>query len=306
MQALRALTILLCVSLSTVGVGCSSGGGGGTGTLNLEATDAPISPELVESATIHVTRIRLHASGSGDEDGGFITAFDDPTDPIVLELTDLRNGLTEELATIDLPAGTYRQIRLYFGFAELVIDDGIDDGLDGKRTYNTDGPADPVRELRLTSQATGGLKLFPSPPIEIVAGFPTDVLLDFELSKTFRPLPATDPPQDATAYQLGPVIRVANLGMTGEVRGVVAPVDGETDPVVVYLLPAGETDLENSVASTIAEDGEADEAGRYAFIGVEPGTYDVFAKQGAADATVPGVVVAAGQTTEVEDIDLSP
>ena len=105
----------------------------------------------MDAATIWVDRIDVHTSGTADS--GFLKLFDDEANPIEMDLLDLTNGVTQELVRANVPAGTYRQVRLYFSDAELEIGANhyaVDDG----RT----GP------LRLTSQAASGLKVFIRPP----------------------------------------------------------------------------------------------------------------------------------------------
>src|SRR5206468_12017577 len=100
------------------------------------------------------------------------------------------------------------------------------------------------------------------------------VLLDFDRTQTFHPVPADDP-LNATRYTLHPVIHVTNLGPAGGLQGTVTQDDGSggTIPVeaaTVYVLPPGETDPSLSIAST-----GTDAQGAYAFLALPPGTYDV-------------------------------
>jgi hypothetical protein len=275
------------VSLLCLGVGCGGssgggGGGGGTGTMSLSATDAPIDHTMVDEAVIRVDKIRVHPEA--DAEGGFITLYDG--DPIELNLLELHNGITAELVTADVPAATYRQIRLHVESARLRLVNG--------NVYDTEDGS-----LHLTSQDTSGFKVFIDPPVAVISGFSTELLLDVDLSKTFLPIPADDP-LEADTYSLHPVIRVANLSTSGEIRGVVGT-DDESGGVVpradatVYILPPGETDTANSIASTATEaDGE------YAVLGLPAGTYDVLATQADLEGRVDGVTVSVGSVTVVD------
>ena len=266
----------LCVFASLVLSGCDSGSSSpSTGTLSVVATDAPLPPDRVTSAVVEVTKITIH--GSSDAESGFVTIFDsaDPDEePIELELTELRNGVVAELSAAVLGVGVYRQLRVYFSDGYLELTNG--------NTYTTDDGT-----LKLSSQTSSGLKIFIDPPIEVIAGQTRTVCLDFDLTKTFRPQPA-DMPLDADTYNLGPVVRAASVHDTGEIRGTVEEDDGTgtlvpVEDATVHVLPAGETDLDNSIASTVTETD-----GSYAVVCLEEGLYDVLAvkddKEDRADA----------------------
>ena len=268
---------------------CSGGGGGGgggspsgTGTLTITATDAPLDHAMVSEARIWIDRITIH--GDADAESGFLTVYDGA--PIEMNLLQLNNGVVQTLAQRDLPAGSYRQLRLYVDRARLVLVNG--------NVYTSE-----AGNLTMPSLAQSGFKVFIDPPVEIVDAASTTLLLDFDLSKTFRPIPNNDP-LNATTYSLHPVIHAANLSTTGEVRGVVTTGDGQggftpVEHATVYVLPAAETDVDNRVASTFTTS-----SGHYAILGVAPGTYDVLATKGDLKERVGAQVVLVGSATVVD------
>jgi hypothetical protein len=283
------LTSLAAATLAVLaGAGCSDGGGssgggpGGPGSLTLLATDAPFAHDIVAEASITITEVRIHRES--DAESGFETLYDG--DPIEFDLLELQDGVTRELFRVDLPAGTYRQLRLVLSDARLELENG--------NVYSTDDDT-----LKFTSQATSGFKIFIDPPLEIVTDLAATVLLDFDLTKTFHPIPANDA-ENATRYQLQPVIHVANLSETGVLRGRVTRDDGvgsqvPVDGATVYVLQPGELDLANSLRTTGTRP-----TGGYALLGLEPGAYDVVAVQGAEQGRVNGQQVFAGNTTVVD------
>jgi hypothetical protein len=188
--------------------------------------------------------------------------------------------------TADVPAATYRQVRLHVESASLTLVNG--------NVYDT---ADDT--LHLTSQDTSGFKVFIDPPVMVASGFSTELLLDVDLSKTFEPIPNSDP-LNADTFSLHPVIHVANLSTSGEIRGVVSTDDGMggvtlVEGASVYVMPPGELDTLNSIASTATDvDGE------YAVLGIPAGTYDVLAIKDALDGRVDGVTVFVGSATVVD------
>lgn len=268
-------------------VACSggSGGGSGSGTLEIVATDAPIDPSLVEAAMVDVVKVRIHASSDEDANSGWITLYDGA--PVTIGLMALRNGITNLVASGRLEAGTYRQVRLHLSGGYLELTNG--------NVYSTDDGT-----LHMPSAMTSaGHKLFLDPPIVIPAGGREQVVLDFDLTKTFQPIPGNDP-ENANRYNLHPEIRAAVTSISGEIRVTVRQDDGLGNLVgvadaMVYVLPPGETDTANSVASSITDD-----TGSAAIIALLPDTYDVLAESDGVQGRVDGVVVTIGEATLVD------
>lgn len=281
MKSLTSALLFLALLL-----GCSGGGGGNpggaTGTLNLIATDAPFARDLVTQARIAVTKISIH--GNANADSGFRTLYEGA--PLDLDLLNLQNGVTQALVSSTLPVGDYRQLRLFVSDASLTLTNG--------NVYSTANGT-----LKLTSQENSGFKVFVEPPINVTTQVAASLLLDFDLSKTFQPIPANDA-LNASTYKLKPVIKVSNLAVSGELRGVVTMDNGSGQPIgvdgaTVYVLLPGELDPNNSVATT----GTAPD-GRYAVLGLDPGFYDVLATQGTLQGRVDGQLVVTGNVTAVD------
>jgi len=278
------LTVLLTASLALAA--CSDGGGAsapaGTGTLIVEATDAFLAHSEIEVARIYVTEIKAHQSATGSS--GFATLYSGP--PIELELTSLRNGVVQVLVQGPVPSGTYHQIRLIFSDAYLKLVNGNE--------YST-----ALGNLSLASQATSGLKVFISPSVVIGDGVTEAVLLDFDLTKTFHPIPANDP-LNATSYKLMPVVKASRNSRSGAIRGVVTSDDGTgtqmgVEGAGVYVLPPGEPNKESAITSTATGPG-----GSYVVLGLAPGSYDILAEDLPLQGRSNGVVVTAGNVTDAD------
>ena len=234
--------LALTLSLLALVQACSSGSGsssatGGTGFLTLEATDKPFDHSLVVEASLGIDIVRIHQEDGG---GGFLTLYEGP--PIKFDLLDLQNGVVRTLvAAAPLPAGQYRQLRLHVSSGRLELTNG--------NVYTTEDGS-----LELTSQDTSGFKVFVDPPISIADQLSSNLLLDFDLTKTFKPVPGDDP-ENAAKYHLHPVIRAANLGLAGTLSGTVVADDGSgnllgVDMATVYVLHEGSMNPDDAVAST--------------------------------------------------------
>lgn len=281
---MKSLLVAL-LGLAFACVGCSKSGSsspGDTGILSLAATDAPFTHGVVSEAHVFVTKIRVHSDGQANS--GFTTIYDGPA--IDLDLLALQNGVTQQLVQATLPAGDYAQIRLVVSDASLTLTNG--------NVYSTT-----AGNLHLTSQQTSGFKLKIEPPIHVSSAVSQSLLLDFDLAKMFKPIPGNQP-LTASTYQLHPVIHVANLSTSGELRGLVTADDGSGTQVgvggaTVHVLPPGELDPNNSVATT----GTLPD-GRWAVLGLDAGTYDVLAIEGPRQGRVNGEVVSVGNATTVD------
>lgn len=279
----KFLGALALSTLAACGGGGGGGGaGGGTGTLSVEITDAFLPLSQVAEARVTIDELRVHPQASAN--GGFLTIYSGP--PIDVDLVQLQNGVTRLLVQAQVPAATYRQLRVVISDAYLRL-------ANGNEYRVADG------SLHLTSQSTSGFKVFVDPEVQVLDGFSHTLLLDVDLSRTFRPMPANDP-LNATTYSLHPVLRAANLSGTGELRGVVERDDGSgtlvgVDGAMVFVLPPGEPDPANAVATT----GTASD-GSWAVLGLAPGTYDVLADDLTSQARSDAHAVLAGSATVVD------
>src|SRR6056297_103329 len=120
----------------------------GTGRVTIKLTDAPFPAEWVEEANISIDWVQLlkyeddepemdddddngngadNGNGNDDDNGEGDDSFVmlDLEDTLRVNLLDLRNGVTQVLAEADIPAGTYRQIRLHVVEAGIVLDESL-------------------------------------------------------------------------------------------------------------------------------------------------------------------------------------
>lgn len=248
----------------------------------VQLTDAPFEHALLDSVVLRFDKVTAHVT-DGD-DGGFLTLYEGA--PIEIDLAPLKNGLTAPLVVTELPSGTWRQMRLFVESGELTLVNG--------NVYTTEDGS-----LQLPSASSSGLKVFFDPPIEVIAGAQNEVLIDFDLSNSFHPIPGNDP-ENAMRYQMHPVLRSGDCVTGGKLIGGVfedaggspgAPFEGAT----VFVLPKGQTDTAFSAATTAT-----DEDGSWAVICLAIGEYDVKAKHGDFESAIQTVTVATGQTTVVD------
>ncbi len=276
------------IIFSLVFVACSSdsnnGGNAETmGKLTLQLTDAPFPFDMVAEANVTLFKVdaRLAESededveGDSEEDGyPFITLMEEE---IPVNLLDLTNGVTEQLADLEVPAGTYDLIRVYVKGVNVVLTDG--------RTF----------DLKVPSGEQTGIKIFIDPALTVAGGLSSDLLLDFDVSRSFVAKGSTKSVDGITGFNFKPVIKVSNLSTAGTLSGVVSTLDGET-PVALENAQITVLDLEDNEVTSAASDVD----GAYAIMGLEAGTYKVFVSLNGyiTTETVEVNIVAANKTTQ--------
>ena len=244
----------------------------GNGRLVVSVTDAPFPIGDVESAIVTISRVELRKAGDGISDGNpFITVSEGSVD---FDLIDLRNGIVSELANLDIPAGEYDLVRLYVDEAGLKVKDGD------------------LYTVKVPSGDMTGIKVFIEPSLVVEGGLTSELLLDFDLSRSFIMRGNMDQGQTDEKFIFKPVIRAVNNATAGRIEGVVTSEDEEKLAEVSITVMQDDEEL-----STAFSDSE----GYYSIIGITAGTCSIIAsKEGFDDVTVDDIVINAGNKTIVD------
>lgn len=230
----------------------------GNGRLRLFATDAPLNFENVLSAKVTVDEIQMRESA-----GEKITVM---SKTAVLDLLTLRNGLVETLADIEIPAGKYDQILLIISSAQVEMKDGT------------------VFPLKIPSGSQSGLKIFVKPDVVITTGMSTDVLLDFDLSRSFIPVMNG---KDVSGFNFKPVVRAITLAIAGSVSGQVLDVTDDA--------PIGGATISVKKGTEVITTAVADSEGYFKILGLPADTYNITAEADQyGSLTIDSVPVTAG------------
>ena len=265
----------LLMAMALIIMSCSDGEGSGsaegTGTLSVQLTDAPFPYELVAEANVTIYKVEARQvdndddsdddmnddssddtdDSSDDDNYPFITLMEDEIDVNLLELT---NGLTQQLAEIDVPAGSYDLIRVYVKGVNVVLTDGT------------------VYDLKVPSGDASGIKVFVDPAITVTSGLSSDLLLDFDVSKSFVAKGNLNTPAGLNGFNFKPVIKASNLSTAGTLSGNISTVEEE---VAVALEGA---QISVFAADTLNTTSFSDVDGNYAILGLDAGMYEVVAE----------------------------
>ena len=209
-----------------------------------------------------------------DDDGGspYLVVFEGEK---VFNLLDLRNGQMDLLAEAEIPAGTYTLMRLIVTAGQITLTDGR------------------VFPLQVPSGEQTGIKLHFT--FEVAEGGETQLLLDVDLSRAFRPIPGghIDDPSTIQTFHFSPSVamRLINLLDAGSITGTVTTMELDVStPLAGASVTAYDEDTEVTSTST-AEDGT------YLLGGLVTGEYRVeFSAAGYDDVVVEDVAVSATMT----------
>jgi|GEM_PF-171427 len=252
--------------------------GGEEGMLNVELTDAPIDLDLVEEANVTISKIEIRKDleeAASDTGYPFITLYDSTE---TYNLLELRNGVTETLVDMEVPTGKYDLIRMYVDNASLTLTNG--------NTY----------DVKVPSGTQTGIKIFIEPSVQVQGGLTSNLLLDFDISKSFILKGNLNSPAGVKGFNFKPVIRAVNETTAGQISGMV------TDTSEASVADAAVWAKQDTVVTTTYSDS----TGGYAILGLEEGSYDLFAAKEGYDTTmVENVEVAAGNVT-TENLELMP
>lgn len=282
--ALRMLLVI--VAFVTFGCSDDESNGDTTGRFVVKLTDAPFPYELVSEANVTIFKIDARnksmaedESEAGDAGSPFVVLMEEEVE---VNLLDLTNGVTETLVNQDFPVGDYDLVRIYVTGVNVVLTDGT--------TY----------DLQVPSGEQTGIKVFVTPGITVQGGLTAELLLDFDVSRSFIPLGSINSVDGITGFNFKPVIKASNVSTTGTLGGMVSTTIDDTP-----------TPLEGAQVSVFAADTLntstfTDATGAYTIMGLTAGTYDIEVElEGYASQEAEGLqITAANKTTQ--DFELLP
>lgn len=243
--------------------GCNKTEIGGPGRLSVKITDDPFNISSVKSAEVTISKIEIRKAGANEGD----PFIDLPINPVTIDIFKLRNGITQELVNLAVPQGDYDLVRLFVDEANLTLKDP-------EETFN----------MKVPSGEQTGIKVFINPVIHVEGGISAELLLDFDLSKSF----VMRGHNAHNGFIFKPCIKATNSSTEGRIEGFVK--DDSQDKVGIEDATVSlQKDAEEPVTTL------TDASGHYAFIGVLAGTYSVSAEmQNYVASSVESVVVVPG------------
>jgi len=298
----RFLPLSAAAALAAV-TACSSSE---TTRLSIHLTDAPGD---VKAAVVTLTRITLQ--GQGGE-----TVLSDATTTV--SLLDLANAATPLVEDAIVPRGTYEQLRFHVsgGYVEVA-----DPGGTGTLVYASSPDYEGLPPgthvdglLKMPSYAQSGLKVTLPADALVLETDAKILLVDFDVAQSFG-----HEAGGSGSWVMHPVIKGADIALSGNVVATLALAPGVTLPVVdaqqvtlgrfkAVLVTPAPADGPEGTPDSREEQPFVDVNGAWIadFKFLLPGSYglDVVGPAGVAFATIPAVpapiTVAGGRATQVD------
>lgn len=268
-------------ALAVMFLGCSNGDDASseTGKMTVQLVDAPFPNHLVAEANVIIFKIDARnkekdAAMEGNPNADvspFIVLMERE---VRVNLLDLTNGVTENLVDMEVPVGTYDLVRVYVKGVNVVLTDGT--------TY----------DLKVPSGEQTGIKVFIKPGLTVAGGLSADLLLDFDVSRSFVAKGYGNDLSGIKGFNFKPVIKASNLSTAGSLAGLVTTLQVDT--------PLGLEGAQVSVfaADTLNTTTFTDKDGKYMVMGLLAGSYDVAVDaEGYDSQSVEGVGIVAANTT---------
>jgi len=281
------------VALGAIFTSCDSlfngNGDGDTGTLTVWLTDAPFPADLVAEANITIDSLDIREKDTEDETGAYTTLSREQG---TYNLLDLRNGVKESLVELDIPEGTYNQVRLFVSDAEVVLMDGQE------------------FPLQVPSGIRTGLKVFIRPDIVVENGITSELLLDIDVSKSFVVQgPVSSQPWSRNDSIKGvlfkPVLRAVNQSVAGWLVGTVTDTSAAANPIPDAQVWVWSVEMDSVISNTFTDTLDP-LTGDYQLIGLAAGFYTAYATVADHDTvSFTDVEIKAATATE-QDFVLTP
>lgn len=254
----------------------------GKGTVIIKLTDAPFPVSLVDKAMITIDKIEIRSSDSlstSGEETDYESQFTVlSTEVQEFNLLDLRNGITADLLQVEIGPGSYDMIRMHVTASKVILADGTE------------------FDLKIPSGMQSGLKIKLDPELVVESGVVNEILVDFDVSKSFVVMGNINSKHGIKGFMFKPVIRAVCEVNSGSIRGTV--LEGDTVPVQ-------EAHVQILRADTVFSSALTNEDGKYALIGIPAGTYQMVCEKDSFNSvTVDQVIVTAGEKT-TQDFTLS-
>jgi hypothetical protein len=250
-----------------------------TGTLSIKLMDAPFPIDLVAEANVRIIKIEVRNDNNEPDGDPFLVLSDEDT---LFNLLELQNGVYADLVEMEVPVGDYSFIRLYVDSAGITLKDETE------------------FDLKVPSGEQTGIKIIIDPPIQVVGGLTSELMLDFDVSKSFVVQGNPSTPAGIKGFHFKPVIRAANVSTSGGLSGKVTDTDSNVLEDATVWIEADTTTYSTFTGMD----------GLYLLSNIPHGTYTVNATKQTVAAeydtvSVENVEVVAGNIIQLDDFMLT-
>lgn len=229
----------------------------------MTVTDAPI--DILESATVQIGDVEIIPA----EGAPLLLTNDGGTH----DLLALQNGVTGNVASLEIEAGRYLQLRLVVQSASVTLKEGFE---------FSDGDAN-----------NAGINISPGETI---------LIIDFDVAQNFKVQGNTDTPAGINGFLFTPLLRAVVRDVAGSIGGTLTAAAGVSVEGITVMAEQTDSGLMEALQTPTAT-GITDATGGYTIQFLAPGTYTVTVDGATADPTSRSVTV--GEAQSVTGVDFS-
>lgn len=225
------------------------------GNLVVKLTDAPFPVDLIDKALVTIDKIEIRSTadslvkGEDLENSSFIVLSEKTQQ---FNLLDLRNGITSDMLEMTIDTGSYDLIRMHVVEGKIILKDGT--------TFN----------LKIPGGSANGLKIKISPELVVEGGITNEVLLDFDVSKSFSVQGNIKAKNGIKGFMFKPVVRAVSQKQCASITGKVTDSTGALIEQANVQILKGDSVLTSSLT---------DKKGEYVMIGIPAGTYKMICEK---------------------------
>lgn len=248
---------------------------GESGRLILRLTDAPFPYTRVAEVNVVISQIRLikedqQESNDLNEDA----VLELMEAPVRINLLHLTNGVTLTLTNSDIPDGSYKGIEIYLEEVGITLKDQT------------------KLDLTPSPGRSRGRAVYLPEQIDVASGLTTDLLLDFDVSRSFITRFSSSASMGIAGFVFKPVIHVSDNARSGSLSGIITSSQNHK----ISRLEGAQVTLMS--ADTVLTSTFTEFAGMYTILGLQPGRYEVIAiHDGLATDSGTSVIIKADQKT---------
>ena len=251
-----------------------------SGRILIRLTDAPFPHDLVSEVNISISKVLAQAVLTEQKEDKSSSDWELSNTPLSVNLLQLTNGITVTLANSDIPEGNYSGLKLIISEASIRLED------------NT------VMKLNLGTRNGNHHELLIPSSLEIHSGLTLDLLLDFDVSRSFIPRYAAGSQTHIAGFIFKPVVKLSDAFNSGSITGIIT---SSLENKISRLEGAQITVLHHNTVMTTTF---TDFSGMYTILGLDPGYYDIQVDMKGYDTQIMNNVLVNAQEQTKQGISL--
>ena len=242
-----------------------------SGRIFLRLTDAPFPHHMVSEVNITISKVIAKGSTYGSVGEDTSVDWELSSIPLKVNLLQLTNGVTVTLANTDIPAGSYSGLVLFIREATVRLMDNS------------------VLNLNLGTRNGNHFELFIPRTMQIKAGLTSDLLLDFDVSRSFIPRYSNGSDSRIAGFIFKPFVKLSDAFNSGSITGIV------TSSLENKISRLEGAQISIIAGNTLVTTTFTDFSGTYTVLGLDPGSYDIQADMKGFDTQIMSDVMVKAQ-----------